>query len=67
MNPKHGCSPNRQNRLREEEVAAMLENPQKKCGHIKYVTLIYENVILPLRITKMPLWTENVGPMTWTG
>jgi len=24
----------------------------------------YKNVILPLRITKMSLWGENVGPMS---
>jgi len=36
-------------------------------GQINYATSIYKNVILPLIITKMLLWDENVGPMTWTG
>jgi len=27
----------------------------------------YKNVILLLRITKMPLWAKNACPMTWTG
>ena len=33
-------------------------------GHITTDSHNYKNVILPLRITKMPLWVENVGPMT---
>jgi len=36
-------------------------------GHITIDSDNYKNVILPLRITKMPLWAENVGPMTWMG
>jgi len=28
---------------------------------------IYKNVIMPLKIIKMPLWAVNVGPMMWTG
>jgi len=30
------------------------EREDLKCGHIKAATYIYRNVILPLRITKMP-------------
>ena len=80
MNPKHECSPKRQNRLGEEkEVAAMLENPKKVWSHkichsylqkCLSTTQNYKTVILPLRITKMSLWAENVenvGPMTWRG
>jgi len=36
-------------------------------GHIKYATQNYKNAIIQLKITKMPLWAENVGLMTWTG
>ena len=43
------------------------EGEDLKRGHIKFATHICKNVIIPLRITKMPLWVENVGPMTWTG
>jgi len=35
-------------------------------GHITTDSHNYKNVIMPLRITKMPLWAQNAGPMTWT-
>ena len=47
----------------EKKVATTL----KKHGHITIVQRIYKTVILPLLITKMPLWAENVGLVTWTG
>jgi len=37
-----------------ERVMAAHEREDLKCGHIKAATYIYRNVILPLRITKMP-------------
>jgi len=36
-------------------------------GHITTDSHNYKNVILPLRITKMPLWAKNADPMTWMG
>jgi len=50
-----------------EKVMVAHEGEDLKRGHIKFATHICKNVIIPLRITKMPLWVENVGPMTWTG
>jgi len=36
------------------------------CGHITTIAHIYKTSILVNIITKMPLQTKNVGPMTWT-
>jgi len=38
-----------------------------KRGHIITIANIEKTVILPLKITKMPLWAENVGLVTWIG
>jgi len=53
----------------EEEVCGWcVEKRPNSHGSITPCNSIYENVILPLKITKMQLWASNLGPftqMTW--
>jgi len=48
-------------------VATHEEADLKTWSHHHIVAHIYKIVILSLIITKMPLWTENDGLVTWTG
>jgi len=48
---------------REEDGCLRTLNPTQTRGHITINPHIYKNVILVSKITKMPLWAENVGPM----
>jgi len=45
----------------------VLQRKPKSRGHITIDQHIYKNVILVSGITKLSLWTENVGLMTWIG
>jgi len=53
--------------MKEEDGYPRTLNHTQTRGHITTDPHIYKNVILVSKITKMPLWVENAGPMTWTG
>jgi len=47
------------------KVCSSLRKPSKIRGHITTVAYNYKTIILPLRITKMPLWAEKWWPKKW--
>jgi len=51
----------------EDEIGCHYKENLNFRGHITTKPHIYKNVILPLIITKMPLWAKNGGLVTWTG
>jgi len=52
--------------LENEDKGFTPKTLRKTHDHIIKDPHIYKNVILVNKITKMPLWAQNVGPMMWT-
>jgi len=72
-NPDNGCYPKCKIRLGRKRESQ--NSPKTSCSPQFCHSYLqkchsglqnYKNIVLVSKITKMPLWVENVGPMMWT-